>query len=102
MTHSQGKVSGDLTRRIDAAVHKARRNEEWRAEYMKELLHDDDVRRDAIAEGRTEGEKTGRSKERVNAVQRMLAKGFELDIIQSLGYNKDEIREAQTAMTTTL
>ena len=85
---------------------------------MKELLHDDDVRRDAIAEGRTEwiavgrsegiavgrfeGEKTGRSKERINAVQRLLTKGFELDIIQSLGYSKDEIREAQTAMTTTL
>ena len=39
-----GKVGGDLTRRMDEAVRRARENEEWRSEYMKELLHDDDVR----------------------------------------------------------
>ena len=39
-----GKVGGDLSRGIDEAVCMARKNEEWRSEYMKELLHDDDVR----------------------------------------------------------
>ena len=29
---------------MDEAVRRARENEEWRPEYMKELLHDDDVR----------------------------------------------------------
>ena len=48
-----GKVGGELTRRMDEAVRRARENEEWRSEYMKELLHDDDVRE----EGRAEGEK---------------------------------------------
>ena len=38
-----GKVGGDLSQRIDEAVCIARKNEEWRSEYMKELLHDDDV-----------------------------------------------------------
>ena len=47
-----GKVEGDLSQRIDEAVCIARKNEEWRSEYMKELLHDDDVRE----EGREEGE----------------------------------------------
>ena len=47
-----GKVGDDLTQRIDKAVIRARKNEEWRSEYMKELLHDDDVRE----EGREEGE----------------------------------------------
>ena len=47
-----GKVGGDLSQRIDEAVCIARKNEEWRSEYMKELLHDDDVRE----EGREEGE----------------------------------------------
>lgn len=47
-----GKVGGDLSRRIDEAVCMVRKNEEWRSEYMKELLHDDDVRE----EGREEGE----------------------------------------------
>ena len=51
-----GKVGGDLSQRIDEAVCIARKNEEWRSEYMKELLHDDDVREEGRAEGRTEGE----------------------------------------------
>lgn len=54
-----GKAGDDLTRRIDEAVAKARENEAWRSEYMKELLHDDDVREDARAEGRAEGEARG-------------------------------------------
>lgn len=47
-----GKVVGDLTRRMDEAVRMARENEEWRSEYMKELLHDDDVREEGREEGR--------------------------------------------------
>ena len=46
-----GKVGGDLSRRIDEAV---RKNEEWRSEYMKELLHDDDVREEGRAEGESQ------------------------------------------------
>ena len=71
---------------------------------MKELLHDDDVRRDAIAEGitlgRTEGITEGRSEERVSTIQKLLAKGFAMDVIQSLDYSDEEIREAQAAMST--
>ena len=55
-----GKVGGDLSQRIDEAVCIARKNEEWRSEYMKELLHDDDVRE----EGRAEGRVAGRAEER--------------------------------------
>ena len=49
-----GKVGGDLSRRIDEAVRRARKNEEWRSEYMKELLHDDDVREEGRAEGESQ------------------------------------------------
>ena len=76
---------------------------------MKELLHDDDVRRDAIAEGmangiakgRIEGLAEGISEERVSTIQKMLAKGFAMDVIQSLDYSEEEIQEAQAAMLTT-
>ena len=50
-----GKVGGDLSKRIDEAVCIARKNEEWRSEYMKELLHDDDVREEGRAEGEARG-----------------------------------------------
>ena len=41
---------------MDEAVCMARKNEEWRSEHMKELLHDDDVREEGRLEGREEGE----------------------------------------------
>ena len=56
-----GRVGGDLSQRIDEAVCIARKNEEWRSEYMKELLHDDDVREEGREAGRAEGRAAGRA-----------------------------------------
>ena len=53
-----------MARKIEEAVGRARRNEEWRSEYMKELLHDDDVREEGRAEGRVEGRAEGRAEGR--------------------------------------
>ena len=50
-----GNGNSELTRRIERAVSKARHNEEWRAEYMKELIHDDDVRTEGIEIGEKRG-----------------------------------------------
>lgn len=59
-----GEPGMQLTERLNEAVKSAKKNEEWRSEYMKELLHDDDVKTDGIAEGieigRTEGIEIGR------------------------------------------
>ena len=74
-----GKVGGDLTGRIDEAVCRARKNEEWRSEYMKELLHDDDVREEGREVGRAEGESR-----LVKLINRMVA-GGEGDKIAQLG-----------------
>lgn len=54
-----GAGSTALTERLAAAVDAARRNEKWRSEYMKELLHDDDIRTDARAEGISLGKAEG-------------------------------------------
>ena len=69
-----GKVGGDLSRRIDEAVCMARKNEEWRSEYMKELLHDDDVREEGRAEGRAEGREEGEG-QLVKLINSMIAGG---------------------------
>ena len=73
-----GKVGGDLSQRIDEAVCIARKNEEWRSEYMKELLHDDDVREEGRAEGREEGRAEGREEgesQLVKLINSMIAGG---------------------------
>ena len=69
-----GKVGGDLSRRIDEAVRRARKNEEWRSEYMKELLHDDDVREEGREEGRLEGREEGET-QLVKLINSMIAGG---------------------------
>ena len=56
-----GRAESALTRKIEEAVGRARKNEQWRSEYMKELLHDDDVREEGRAEGRAEGREEGRN-----------------------------------------
>ena len=60
-----GEPQDELTGKLHRAVETGRRNEKWRAEYVKELLHDDDIREEGRAEGReeermnTEREKAG-------------------------------------------
>lgn len=76
-----GKVGDDLTRRIDEAVIRARKNEEWRSEYMKELLHDDDVRAEGRTEGRTEGERSGKNK-MILLISRMSSGGDADKVVQ--------------------
>ena len=61
-----GQPTDELTRKLQRAVEAGRRNEKWRTEYMKELLHDDDIREEGRAEGREEGRAEGRDEERAN------------------------------------
>ena len=70
-----GNVTDDLTARIDAAVIRARLNEKWKAEYMKELVHEEDIRE----EGREEGV------QRVNRLYSLLQEsGRTDDILRSI------------------
>ena len=85
-----GKVGGELTQRMDQAVRRARENEEWRSEYMKELLHDDDVREEGRAEGRIAGRTEGRiegENQFVMLISRMNA-GGDTDKIAQLDESK--------------
>lgn len=59
-----GELMDELTGKLHRAVEAGRRNEKWRSEYMKELLHDDDMREEGRAEER---ENTEREKARADA-----------------------------------
>lgn len=49
-----GKTESKLTEKLEEAVERARRNQKWRSEYMKELLHEEDIKEEALAQGREE------------------------------------------------
>ncbi len=55
-----GIASDAYTENLDKSVSLARRNKEWRAEYMKNICHDMDMKRIGREEGREEGRIEGR------------------------------------------
>ena len=61
-----GEAVDELTEKLQEAVEAGRRNEKWRAEYMKELLHEDDIREEGRAEERAN---TEREKARADALE---------------------------------
>ncbi|MBQ8956458.1 MAG: hypothetical protein IJ075_05770, partial [Lachnospiraceae bacterium] len=66
-----GKKGNELTERIDAAVDKARKIEEWRSAYMKEMV----LWMDAKEEGREEErKKTEAEKERADKAEAEVAR----------------------------
>ncbi len=78
-TGEGGKTA--LTKRLNREVRKARRNEEWRSSYMKERLHDYDMREEGRALGREEGIEIGRAEERENTErERQRAEALEAEV----------------------
>jgi len=66
-----GMADSELTQKLHTAVIRARRNEIWRAEYMKELL----IYQDMKEEGREEGREEGQWQARMQIVCRKYVKG---------------------------
>ncbi len=60
-----------FTKQLDHEVECAKKNEKWRREYMKELLHDFDMKEEGRREGRKEGKQAG--KQEVNRLNQLLA-----------------------------
>lgn len=82
-----GNETDELTRRIDSAVNHIKRNEKWRSEYMKELLHDYDVRMEGRAEGRAEA----RAELREEGIQMLICTYKELN--QEYSFAKEKVQE---------
>ena len=68
-----------FTKQLDHEVECAKKNEKWRREYMKELLHDFDMKEEGRREGREEGIRKGKEEglregeQKVNRLNQLLA-----------------------------
>ncbi|MBR1440838.1 MAG: Rpn family recombination-promoting nuclease/putative transposase [Lachnospiraceae bacterium] len=83
-----GKTGNELTKRIENAVAKARKNEVWRTQYMKEWV----VLQDAKDEGREEG----REEEIRSRVEIMLRKGKTVEeIVDFCEYPYDLVKSIE-------
>ena len=81
------------TKQLDHEVECAKKNEKWRREYMKELLHDFDMKEEGRREGRREGE------QKVNRLNQLLAEkkrtGDIIRAAQDAEYQKKLFEEFQ-------
>ena len=69
-----GNADSELTKKIDEAVVKGRKNEMWRSQYMKEWVVLQDAREEGREEGRAEGRKEGREEGREETIIAQICK----------------------------
>ncbi len=87
-----GKTENELTKRIDNAVAKARKNEVWRTQYMKEWV----VLQDAKDEGREEGREEGR---KTTLVELVLSGDITVQrAAEKLGISKEDFEKQMMAV----
>ncbi|MBP5384504.1 MAG: Rpn family recombination-promoting nuclease/putative transposase, partial [Lachnospiraceae bacterium] len=90
-----GKAETDLTRKIETAVEKGRKNEIWRSQYMKEMT----IIMDAREEGREEGREAGREAERLNMITDMLRRGKTVEeIVDFCNYPLELVKEVEESL----
>lgn len=78
-----GKKSEDaFVGQLEEALREAKRNREWRHEYMTLLMRDRENLEKGIELGREEGREEGREKERKETIEKMKRKGFTIDQIK--------------------
>ena len=92
------KSDNAFVRKLDNAVKKARKNQEWRREFMTLLMRDQENiekgRAEGLAEGRTEGLAEGRSLGRNEMIVEMLRNDIPAEKIASVaGVSVEEILE---------
>ena len=93
-----GHASDELTERLDTAVAKARRNEVWRTQYMKEWVVIQDARDEGYEDGLETGRKEGEAERNYAVVENMLKDNMSIEqIMKYTGLNEasiDEIRKS--------
>ena len=99
-----GTPTGSLSGKIDNEVNYARKNKEWRMQFMtyqQEIKFAaaraaEAAREEALAEGMAEGKSLGFQEVTISALHKLLAK-FSPEEILEMGFTEDEIKAAQNS-----
>ena len=76
--------------KLKVALHHAKQNREWRRQRMILYFRDQDVRADALKEGRAEGRVEGRAEKEREMICSMLANGIDREAIKKVAEITDE------------
>ena len=98
-----GNASDELTKKLKSAVMKARINEAWRTQYMKEWVVIQDARdegyEDGLEDGRKEGREDGREEAHFEVISRMLRSGKTAEeIAEFCGYPIEQVKAVERGL----
>ena len=86
-------ASENFIKELDNAVKYARKNADWRREYMINKARESDLRREGFEKGIAEGI----TEERLNLIRRLLKKGkSDKEIIDLLDVTQEEVHVAKS------
>ena len=85
--------------KINDAVNKARKNEKWRSEFMKERIILQDARAEGREEGRVEGIAEGGDIRDAERIEAMLRRGKTVkQIVDFCGYTYEQVKEVEDSI----
>lgn len=85
--------------KINDAVNKARKNEKWRSEFMKERTILQDARAEGREEGRVEGIAEGGDIRDAERIEAMLRCGKTVkQIVDFCGYTYEQVKEVEDSI----
>ena len=94
-----GNAGSELTKRIDEAVVRSRKNSIWRSQYMKEKIVLQDAREEGIEEGIGQGIGQGIEQEINNRISDMLSRGKTVEeIVEFCGYSIEQVKQVEESM----
>ena len=92
-----GNPGSELTKRIDEAVVKSRKNSVWRSQYMKERI----ILQDARVEGFEEGVERGIEQGIEQGIRNMLSRGKSVEEIADFcGYSIELVKQVEESILT--
>ena len=104
-----GEAGDDLTRSIEQAVDKGRKNEAWRSQYMKEVVLIQDAIDEGIEigieqgieQGRKQGIEQGREQGIEQSIEKMLRRGRTVEeIVDFCGYPYEQVKKVADSIKT--
>ncbi|MBP3700389.1 MAG: Rpn family recombination-promoting nuclease/putative transposase [Lachnospiraceae bacterium] len=84
--------------KLEGALHHAKQNREWRRQRMIQYFKEQDIKAEALQQGREEGRKLGREEGRLagrtEMILSMIAKGYEREAVKEVASITDEELDA--------
>ena len=92
------EATDDFTIKLNSFVEKAKQNQELRSYYLSMNIHDSDIRRVALAEGKQIGLQEGAEQNKIETAKRFIQKNIPLETIaECTGLPLEKVQELANA-----